>query len=332
MFFIGVCMQGVPRRTALVLCWRYYPKYSLLRKVALVWNLIAILVWPSGRDNRLPKSVYTKHCSSLGKIGLLPKHFILSHKYHEKSRLYSFGWLKDDGVAVFVKTTFDQLGAKELECERLALEYAKGKIQDISMPQLLATMHDGEASMLAQTLVPSNFTIVNKAMVPHPVALFESLREYKGFPGVDNDLSQYTWWSAFKRNASKEYFQLVNRHQQLETDFRICFAHGDLGSENIFYNEKIKSFWVIDWECWAPDAPYYADRLAYWLGQYNNTIRKHHGDVEKLTKLFYDKFIDAEKIPEEQALFALAFMVARNFNLAHKIALAVAMINQEMSG
>ncbi len=264
-------------------------------------------------------------------MGFFPKFFILSHKYLEKSRLYSFAWRENSSKVAFVKTTFDKSGAEMLHHERLVLEHVQGKIGNIFIPSLLTVIYEGETFMLAQTLVPDSFSILNKASIPFPVELFESLRQYEGLTTRDNNTAKYSWWSAFEQNAPESYFCLVNRIIEREIVLKTCFAHGDLGSENIFYDKKTKNFYVIDWECWAPDAPYYADQLAYWLGQNNTVIRRDISDVKKLTGLFYEKFINAEGVPEDQALFALAFIVARNFNLAIIVSMAVAAMNLESS-
>ena len=68
-------------------------------------------------------------------------------------------------------------------------------------------------------------------------------------------------WLNIKEINQYAYIYLVAQQQE-ELLVSLCFNHGDLGSENILYSDKI---YLIDLECTASDLPFLVDPIGVFL-------------------------------------------------------------------
>lgn len=320
---IGISTSGLERLQALAHCNALYPKYSWKRRLAFFWNLLVLLIRPNGRDVSLPEDVFLQHLHQVASSTGMRSITTLNHKFWEKSRLYSLACNRSSRATAFVKASFAEQEHPLLQKEADILQKLEGGKGKLRMPQLISVTTVGRQICIAQTCVPEGYIILDKTTASWPKELFQSLRAYTSIEGEGySSVRMLSWWPGLEEHTDASFVAHVE-HQCGGHTLPVGFAHGDMGSENVFCGGE-NNFFLIDWECWAPDAPRYADELGFWLGKHNKQIRRHRNNQETLSSLFNRSFIAGLKVPEEEATFALAFMVSRNFDLAGHIARAVA--------
>jgi hypothetical protein len=94
-----------------------------------------------------------------------------------------------------------------------------------------------------------------------------------------------------------------------------------MGSENLLRSSRTGELFLIDWEAWAPDAPVQTDRLGFWLGTNEKRIRRARR--AEICRAFDRDFVARRAIDPDDATMALAFLVARGFAPAVRVALAM---------
>lgn len=133
-----------------------------------------------------------------------------------------------------------------------------------------------------------------------------------------NTLTLYKtdWWIVFKSLKGIDGFlNYCDSILKNKVEYKLCWCHGDLGSENVFFLED--RFILIDWEKSRFDAPIITDYLGIVLGNNSDSLIKNklkHKNHKDLIS-FYDNEI-GNRFEYEDFLLGLIFYLATNFNLS----------------
>lgn len=317
---IDVETSGLSRWRAVRECLRHYPHYSARRLAALTWNVGTALAKKDIADHRLTAD--QRLAVRLVQERFYPSAatFTLSHKIREKSRLYTIYYDERFNPMGFAKLSFNDIDAVHLRQEAECLQRKDFRSRGVDAPSLVGFGRVGASWALVTSARPNSTKAFSKAPGPPPQSLFEAIAGPTKRPAPRLGIGAGSWWLSFLRIGDPRYVGRLAPEMARGGTAYVSFAHGDLGSENIFWDSSVRRFYLIDWESWADDAPWLTDRVAYWLGANNQTIRSRHTRSDALRKHFLHDFVENEGVSLFDAELALCYLISRRFGLASSVA------------
>lgn len=311
------------RRPAICHCLEHYPRYSWQRRFALCWNLAAIAIFGGVRDPRISARKRAELSSLLRSHDGDEVHFVLTHKFAEKGRLYVMIFNPQGTPIRFAKVSVRPDDHALFAHEQDGLSRIRAKKTTFHTPSIEACTRPTEMMALIMTPTPRGAFVINKQRIPEPLGLIEEISNGTLRMVSSRRVRTTSWWPAFEQTAPAEFKACIDAALGTEGEVCLSFAHGDFGSENIYVAPSADYYFVIDWECWAEDAPMLTDRLAYWLGRNHGLIQRKANKSAFLSRFFHDDFVAAKGVAAHDAALALAFMVARGFGIATIMAQAL---------
>jgi hypothetical protein len=119
---------------------------------------------------------------------------------------------------------------------------------------------------LFTSLIPSGSCLyAEKNSLVDPVII----EEVKTLGSARCLLKKQVWFELLKYTILRKKLNVHINKKEIS----VCFAHGDMGSENIFLDKNNK-VWIVDWERAGMFSPVLTDEFAYYLGMNNVEINK----------------------------------------------------------
>ena len=319
----GIEVQGMSRRAAFRLCKTHYPWYSLKRRLALGWNLVAIALAREVYDPWMTANAMMEiRCLLDGQPGR-SGHFMLTHKMREKKRAYAFIVDSAGSPVAFAKLSVHERDHERLRREIRGIERAVRQSAPYQVPVVTSVRAAAGVMGMFTAASPGPARVIDKKRFEEPIGVISAIKGNSARSYSADEIVSTSWWADFAVHAPLAFHDQVLEMVQASPDWQVAFAHGDFGSENLLAMPNNSKLLVIDWESWASDAPTESDRLAYWLGYHEKSIKRTTSN-KGLVQLLYGDFIGRKAIGEDDTLLALAFLVARNFRPAVRLADAVA--------
>jgi hypothetical protein len=200
----------------------------------------------------------------------------------KRMRFFMYRMNVSSGMAIsFYKVAFDDENNLLLMNEKDMLEKMSDN-KEFSVPKLISCGHFHDWFYLEMSLLPEKC----KLLINYKEQIVsEQLLNYLDLPVC----SRMKVVEIIKKGHGI-YKSLIRYYEVDASEFvDVNFSHCDLGSDNVYVSED--GLWVIDWERAAFDAPFYVDRISYFLGYFYNL---YNGDMGKIRKEFEEKFMSCD--------------------------------------
>lgn len=276
--FIDFYYSGSNKRLALAALRKLYPRYSLKRRAAYLFNALNLHAL-----HRAPKNLaqVRKVLSEVPSGATDGARAVLLHKIHQNGRIYSFEF---DSCGVLVSVTkialADTARRGVLREHDVLLQLADAD-SPFQVPRVLNFQDSKAACILTMSATAPELR-------PHdknnglPSQIYDAVASLRPVdaPAV-LPCGSFAWFDASLRRVTNPVIRVVAQQITPDSLFDVCAAHRDLGSENIFSTAHIEpsapGFAVIDWEFFTETAPAMTDRVGFWLGLHHRYFKRAIG-------------------------------------------------------
>jgi len=224
-----------------------------------------VLIWPRGRQDRV-------HV-----------HFVNSG-----GDSVSFAKIKIGADSAYIKQ------------EHTALERLRElRPQNFRIPEVLGAETTDAYSVLMMEGLPFGSKRLDHSNCPFPEP---AVAEWSGAActATFDEIQRASWYDAAISGHPIGFEDSILKVQA--QGGRLCWIHGDLGSENLFLCDGV--LWVVDWECSCEAGPVATDYTAYWLGAHLTLVKKN--PLEARSLLFDNRQHSYSKAEQVLALMYLA--------------------------
>lgn len=302
----------------------YYPAFTLKRRIVKLYLLLCILFGIDKISDYVRSRAKEYSGEKVDDFSEVVRKYFTYRGYAEivlfwgthstRKRVYIYLYDKAGHHVAFGKISFTVEEFYLIENEIFALKkYSASSLTSVSIPSFYDSGELLGGRYIITEALPQQAELVRQNKDVFPASI---VNEYSGasVPVSVGDVWNSWWW--LKYSDKKSEFTNFDYSIQSLTNKNILLAsiHGDLGSTNIFiYGGK---YWIVDWEQFCDRGPYLTDEVSYWLGaNYKDLI------IEKdIVYINFRCFIEERKFEKQDAMFALVFLIAADFNLAEIIA------------
>jgi hypothetical protein len=265
-------VAGGGRLTAISALQRFYPEYSVERKLLKLLNGLNQL-GPRISAERFKR--VTQFEEKLPRLDDSNMRAFLLHKVDQNGRVYVFNIKNTGHLTSVIKLGMNENAAAGLHHEAQSLKLLAGRT-DFQIPELMHyEVWDG-GCLLQMSAVPSDQSIYDKRQ-SIPEAFFKSVAKLRNSSAPSFvHAGRIDGWQAARMRASTPSICEIANEIHSEDSFEVAAAHRDLGSENLFCrpgSQEISDFTIIDWEFFTETAPAMTDRVSVWLGSRHRAFK-----------------------------------------------------------
>lgn len=320
-FFFSVSLESP--FTVFINSLKCLPSYTLKRKLYKLYIFFVVLLkkycfilLPKSNDSNI--QIFLNWFKTWNSKGYSSKELLypvfIGSLVPNRNRYYVHMLNKKGEKVCFVKFSNDLKDQDLLTNEYNTLNLlTNNKKLKFFVPKPISLLRINDYVTLTVSSISKSFTLFHPERNVYPKIVIESLRGRAKKISIESvfDLS---WWKSallYKNTYPKSFEYILN----VQKDYlvNIGFIHGDLGSENIYSNDK-GEFCIIDWERATDKAPIIVDDIAFWLGKYHFEIKRNNTDI---CDKFKCSFISEDKV---ELVLGLLFLVSVRFDLAINIA------------
>ncbi|MBX3617918.1 MAG: hypothetical protein KF839_12410 [Nitrosomonas sp.] len=321
MYLIDFYYSGANIIDSLAALHRFYPRYSLKRKIAYLMNAINLLIFRRvPRRLKLISDVVSK-IPVKAPDGALA---ILLHKIAQNGRVYVFELDGKGKPLTVTKIALTEAARSGIVREREILKQLEHVELPFDIPRAVNFIDSNGICALSMSAINDNLSIHEKSK-GIPDYIFNAIASLRSSDApISQPISAFGWFSSIKKRITNP--AIIEVVQQIASDnfFAVCAAHCDLGSENVFskletdFDKSI--FAIIDWEFFTEFAPAMTDRVAYWLGQHHRNFKREFGswNARESAIYFLNEFRNTPG-GEAAAVLALLALLHQGNDLAERV-------------
>lgn len=293
-----------------ILVAQCYPVTTWKKKLVRLYIFLNINLLAIGMKSFFGKKVSSKIQQSINSVTCLFKFqscVVVWPNNSNRGRLYIHLFDKSGNKIVFGKIALDSENSHLISNEyNVICKLLKKNDLNFDVPKILAYGDNKQGSYICVEPMPTKAKIYRPLpeSSESPYLLVKNLsKTCQKIKPID--LAWFDTWVKKKPDCYKIISNFIS-----DLEIHVSFCHGDLGSENIFRHQKVI---IIDWEQSSPHGPIAVDMISYYLGYYNQKIKKQPSYA---LDILNEIELNISWINKSDILFALIYLDAKSFNIA----------------